>query len=139
MPTNSLKIKNIWSIVLNLAKDIFEVSLVSYLIFYLIDQIKQGFVSDFFNLNYILGVAIVSGIISAFSKEEESSTGPVEEKHLTIRDYIFIIVLAIIGATIIFYKIQGLGWLSWLVSIMAGVLIVVVSILLLSKDEEEKE
>jgi peptidoglycan/LPS O-acetylase OafA/YrhL len=132
MITNPNKLQNVWPIILNLAKDVFGVSLVSYLVFFLIDQIKQGFVSDFFNLNYILGVAVVSGIISAFSKEKEK-----EVKPLTIRDYIFIIVLAIIGAAIIFYKTQGLGWLSWLVSAVAGVLIVIVSILLLSKDEKE--
>lgn len=134
MLQNSLKIKNAWLIILNLAKDIFEVSLVSYLVFYLIDQIKQGFVSNFFNLNYILWTAIVSGIISAFSKEKEEKTKP-----LTTRDYIFITVLAIIGAAIIFYKTQDLGWLSWLVSAIAGILIVVISILLLSKDEEEEK
>ncbi len=48
----------------NLAKDIFYISFVSYLFFLAADLLVPGFVSNFFNLNIILIISTVFGIIT---------------------------------------------------------------------------
>jgi len=46
--------------------------------------------------------------------------------------------LGILGFAIIKYKTADLGWLSWMISIIAGILIILLSILVLDEDEEEE-
>jgi len=43
----------------------------------------------------------------------------------------------VIGAIIIWYAIQGIGWLSYLISILGGALILLLSILALEETEEQ--
>lgn len=113
---------------------LFQTLLVVYLILLLIEQIWQGFVSQYLNLNYLLIIVIVVGILDVFSEHQK----PVQER-VKKRDYIFIFLLGIAGFLIIKFKTSQLGWLSWLISIIAGILIVLLSILVLQEDENEKE
>lgn len=46
-----------------ISKDLFQVSLVTYLILLLLETVKTGFVSFFLDLNIILWVVLVSGVI----------------------------------------------------------------------------
>ncbi len=111
---------------------LFQTLLVTYLILLLVEQIWPKSVSIYLNLNYLLVIVILAGILDVFS-----------ERPLHIRqktkpfDYIFIAILGILGFTIIKYKTIDLGWLSWLISIIAGILIILLSILVLEEDDNE--
>lgn len=48
-----------------IAKDIFKISGISYVIFFILDFLNPGFVVNFLNLNLILIICIISGIITA--------------------------------------------------------------------------
>ena len=54
------------------------------------------------------------------------------------KDYIFILILGILGTAIIKYKTDTLGLLSWVISIIAGILIILISILVLEDEDDEK-
>jgi len=56
---------------------------------------------------------------------------------LTKKDYFFIAVLEISGMLIIWYKIKEIGNLAYLISIIAGVLIIFISLLLNEEDEKD--
>lgn len=45
-------------------KDIFIISLITFIVFFFLDLIKQGFVINYVNINIVLLVCILSGIIS---------------------------------------------------------------------------
>jgi len=117
--------------------EIFKISLISYLFFYLIESFKTDFISDYFNLSILLITAILSGIFTVLFKKE---TDEKEEKQIIrLKDYIFIIILGLIAAGIIYYKIKGLGWLSYIISAISGVIVILLSILLLNETNEDDQ
>ena len=108
---------------------LFQALLVSYLLLLLIEQIWTGSVSLYMNLNYLLISVIVIGVLDVFSEHEE----PKKEKPKSW-DYVFISILGVLGFIIIKFKTGELGGLSWLISIIAGILIILLSILVLEDD-----
>lgn len=124
-----------WHLIREIISEIFKVSLISYLIFYLIESFKEGFIIDYFNLNILLTITVLSGIFTVlFKKEAEEKK---EKQIIRPRDYIFIIILGLIAAVVIYYKIKGLGWLSYVISIVSGVIIILLSILLINESDED--
>ena len=109
---------------------LFQILLVTYLLLLLAEQIWSGSASAYINLNYMLIIVIASGILDAFS--EHITIGV---KKTTKLDYIFAIFIGVLGFIIIKFKTSELGILSWIISIVAGLLIILLSILIL----EEKD
>ena len=122
------KIKGEFAEIINHA---FQTILVVYLLLLLIEQIWSGTVSTYLNLNYVLIAVIILGVLDVFAEHEEKM--PEKPKK---RDYIFIYLFGIVGFGIIKYKTVELGWLSWLISIIAGILIILLSTLVLEEDED---
>ena len=116
-----------------LVNHLFQILLVTYLVLLLVEQIWTGMVSVYFNLNYLLIIVIISGILDVFSEHKK-----IPYKKPRPWDYIFIIILGVLGFLIIKYKTASLGWLSWLISIIAGILIILLSILVLEEDDEDE-
>ena len=109
----------------------FQTMLVTYLILLLIEEIWSGIVSHYLTLNYLLMIVIIAGILDIFSES------PIYKKEqVSVFDYVFITVLGLLGFAIIKYKTIDLGWLSWLISLIAGILIILLSILILEDDDE---
>ncbi|MBU3912551.1 MAG: hypothetical protein KKE50_00515 [Nanoarchaeota archaeon] len=115
----------------SLVNHIFQTLLVTYLILLLAEQIWTGLVSVYLNLNYLLIIVIIAGILDVFSEHYKKPS-----EKITKKDYLFISLLGIAGFLIIKFKTQSLGWLSWLISIIAGILIILLSLLVLEEDEE---
>ena len=59
-----------------------------------------------------------------------------EKEKIKKWDYVFVFVLGIIGFAIIKYKTVELGWLSWVISVIAGVLIILLSMLVMEDEDE---
>ena len=119
----------------SLVNHLFQTLLVTYLILLLLEQIWAGFVSTYLDLNYLLVIVIITGILDVFSEHSI-----IEKKKPKWYDYLFIVVLGILGFAIIKFKTTELDlWLSYTISIIAGILIILLSYLVLSDDEEEKE
>lgn len=106
---------------------LFQTLLVTYLILLLIEQIYTGFVSTYLNLNYLLILVIASGILDVFTKQKKT------KEKTKKSDYILIYALGILGAIIIKYKTADLSYLSWIISIIAGILIILLSHLIIEE------
>src|SRR3989344_8629879 len=102
----------------------FQTLLITYLILLLIEQIWTGLVSIYLNLNYLLIFVIITGILDVFSEQAHR-----KQEQIKKIDYLFITVLGILGFAIIKYKTSILGWLSLLISTIASILIILLSIL----------
>jgi hypothetical protein len=112
----------------------FQGFLVIYLLLLLIEQIWAKSISSYLNLNYLLISVIVFGILDVFSEYATKT-----EKPITKKDYFLIILPGIAGFVIIKFKTASLGWLSWLISIIAGILIILLSILVLQENENDED
>jgi len=108
---------------------LFQTILITYLLLLLIEQIWQGFVSTYLNLNYLLILTIILGILDVFSEHKK-----VEQKTKK-RDILLIYALGILGFIIIKFKTADLNYLSWIISIIAGILIILLSHLILEDEE----
>ena len=120
-----------------LLRDPFASLLTLYLIFILIDTIWDGELSKSINLNYFLVFVIATGILSFIRKDYAKKETIIEP--ITKSDYFFIGALSVIGSLIVWYKLQKIGILSYIISILAGILIFLLSVLVLEEEEEEEK
>ena len=127
----------IWKIAKELIADIFKISLLSYLLFYLIEDFFPGFVSGFFSMNILLGIVVWSGVFTVISQKEESKEGEGKEvkNKIRARDIVFIVILSIIAGGLIYLKTKDLGKLGLAISTISGIIILLMSILLLTEEE----
>ncbi len=112
-------------------QDIFSVSITLLLIFLLLEKIKEGFVSFFFNINILIVIVVVSGIITVLTGEEKAEEEPHGQK-LALGDFAIVLGLGALGTVVVWYQTARVGEISYLISITSGVLIILLSVLLLA-------
>lgn len=111
----------------------FQTLLITYLFLLFIEQIWAGFVSTYLNLNYLLVIVIILGCFNIFSEH----SGKAEER-INKKDYFFITLLGIASFLIIKFKTADLDWLSWVISIITGVLIILLNLLILNEKNQDE-
>ncbi len=112
----------------------FQVSLVAFLGFYLIENVRAGFVANFFNVNIFLWAAIVTGILSTVwpMVVPEALAG----KQPTWKDYVWMVLLALGTVALVWYKISSIGWLVAVLAPLCGLIVLGLSLLVyFDKDE----
>lgn len=129
--------KNPVKTILSGAKSLFAASLIIYLAGFLLEIVLPGFISNNFNLNWILGIVLLLGLLAAFS-EEETEEKEVEKPKKS--DYWLFIGLGIIGGLLMFYRSDLNLVPRILFSLFVAIFITAISLfLLLNKDEESPE
>lgn len=104
----------------DLLQYLFQLALVSYLGFYLIENLKPGFVSDYFNLNIVLYVTIISGILASLWP----AIAPAAREHRTgWKHYLGLLLVAVLAAIFVWYKIQTLGPWAKLIAPVSGLIV----------------
>ncbi|MDZ7798461.1 MAG: hypothetical protein U5L76_02470 [Patescibacteria group bacterium] len=115
-------------------------SLIFYLLYYLIELLSDGFVTKFYNLNYHLLLVIVFGILAiGFNDSNKKIIEDNEIKKTRksiILEYISVIIITLISVLVIYYKTRDLGNLSFLISALLGLLIILVSYLIMKIDKK---
>ena len=119
---------------IHLNKNIFQYLLIFYLVILLVQEYNENFLK-FLNMNYMLILTIVLGIITVLTYKPKQ----VEKKKLTSLDNYFIYFLGIVGAVLVYFKINDLGWISYLISALSGILIVTLNKLIVEEDENNFE
>ena len=119
---------------IHLNKNIFQYLLIFYLVILLVQEYNENFLK-FLNMNYTLILTIVLGIITVLTYKPKQ----VEKKKLTSLDNYFIYFLGIVGAVLVYFKINDLGWISYLISALSGILIIVLNKLIVEEDENNFE
>lgn len=119
------------------AQGLFPYILIFYLILFLLENLFTGFVSNNFNLNWVLGVVLFLGFLAAFAPEvvKEGIEKPPQKN-----DYLLIIVMGIIGGIIMFAKLE-VGIIARLLTsgVIGAIIIFLGYYILTAKDEEEIE
>jgi hypothetical protein len=58
------------NIIHTISREFFQVFLVTYLLLTLAETFREGFVSNFFNINYLLAVVLISGVAMVLTESE---------------------------------------------------------------------
>lgn len=118
---------------INLNKLIFQCILIFYLLLLLIREFYPKFLYVL-NLNYLLIAVIILGVITVLTYEPKK-----KQEKPTKKDYYLIYILGIVGTILIYIKIKSLGWISYLIAVIAGILIILLSKLVLEEDDEKED
>jgi heme A synthase len=121
--------------VCSLLQTLFSVTLVTYLLLILMETLFEGSVSSYLNLEYMLVVVIIIGIAASLtvSTKEKGS----QARKPTLKNLLMIICAGVGGAVMVWYKIREIGWPAYVVSVVSGALIVILSIVIWQGDKEE--
>ena len=84
--------------------------------------------------NYLI-VTIVLGIITVLTYKPKED---IKKQKLRRIDNYFIYLLGIVGAFLVYFKIKDLGWISYLISIISGILIITLNKLIVKEEDEDK-
>ena len=125
------KPKNRLQQLISINKALFEQLLVSYLLLLLIEEIWPKSVTPYLNMNILLILVIITGAVAVLTQKEEQKI----ISKPTRKDYLLIGILGIAGAGIIFYKTKEIGWLSYVISAVSGILIILLSCLVINEEE----
>jgi hypothetical protein len=99
----------------------FQVALVSFLGFYLVESLRAGFIANFFNINIFLWAAVLTGILSTVWPMAVPEA-KVEEKP-SRKDYVWMILLALSTVAVVWYKISSIGWLAKVIAPLSGLIV----------------
>lgn len=119
-----------------LVAELFQVSLVTYLGLQILETVKTGYVSDFFDVNLLLTIVAGSGIVTTFMTPAHIPSAPQPypgiTKKLSEWEWYFLVGLAAGGGFLVYYKTQTLGTIAIAISVLAGAIIALLSYLLLT-------
>lgn len=120
--------------VVALAQEVFVALLITFILLLLVETTWGKSVSPYLNLNYLLIAVIVVGVVAILTSRERVK---VEEGRLARRDIVMVVCAGLAGAAIVWYKTKEIGWPSYVVSVISGGLIVLLSLLIGKGDERE--
>jgi len=130
--------KNLIKTILSGGKKLFVIALIVYLVGFLLEITLPGFISNNFNLNYVLVVVLILGVLAVLAPDEETKEEIVEKPRKA--DYLMFAGMGIIGGLLMFYKSDLNLVPRILFSIFVAGFIIAISIYLLTaKDEEDSE
>jgi amino acid transporter len=118
-------------------RDIFVAALVVYLVLLMLEWVKRGFASFFFNMDILLAVVLVTGIIALItggaSKVDDASR-PVPWPRPVV--FLGACALGVAGMVIIYFGTSATGGVLFWSLVTGGILIVVLTMLLLFNGEK---
>ena len=111
----------------------FQILLTIFLLLLLFQEFFS--IPKWININYFLIIVIIFGVITVITNNE-TETEKVQPAIITKKDYVLIAISGIVGAIIVWYKIRDIGWVSYLIGCMSGLLIITLSILMIEESNE---
>lgn len=97
----------------------------------MLENLFTGFVSNNFDLNYVLYSLILVGMVSLFGNfQKEIIFEP--KINSTISDYILIIIFAFFGSILIFFKVDLIFFWRLVICFVSGILIFLISLVTIS-------
>jgi len=110
----------------------FQIMLFLFLLILLLKEFFPTDVSLMININWFMIAVIVLGISSILFPLKGIRQ---IKKPSSWRDYLLILFLGILGALLIFLKLNNLGRISYFISILGGLIIILLSWILLKEKD----
>jgi len=114
---------------LRINSTIFSIIIIIYLLLLIINQFWDRFIKEYININSVFILLLISGTFFLFPiiKEEEEFK---EKRKLEREDIFLFLIMGIICAVLVWIKIKNFGIISYIISIISGLLTLVLPILL---------
>ena len=133
--------------------ELFQVSLVTYLVLLLAENIVPGSVSDFFNLNILLALVVTGCVFMVLPVSEkkwkdekkmlqkflhlafeewDKEVGRVKKSRF---EWLYVFLVSYGGGALVYYKTRELGAIAIALAILAGIIIWLLSHLILSEED----
>ena len=122
--------------ILKIGKKLFPVVLLAYLVLFLLEVSFPGFVSNSFNLNWVLGGVLVLGVLVAVAPEEQEGPEIIEKPKKS--DYWLFIGLGLISGVLMYFKSDLGFWWRLSLAIISALLITGFCLGLMLMDDQEK-
>ncbi|MCH7493026.1 hypothetical protein IID19_05600 [Patescibacteria group bacterium] len=136
----SNRVEYLWEFSKEIINDIFKVSLITYLAFLIIEDLKTGFISYFFDLKVLLVITIVSGILTILLGHEEShEEGNEKYKRSKYKYYIISVIFGLFSSALIYFRIKEIGSVALVLSIVSGFLVALVAIQFVDDDQPSND
>jgi len=110
-------------------RDLFQYTLVTYLILLLIETVWGKRVSHFLDLNNFLIAVIVSGVMADFFSVKKLENSEKVSRNILKGDYFLMSIFGIISVLIVWYKSASLGSLLLLLLVVSELAIVLLLML----------
>lgn len=122
--------------ILEAIREIFPYALLIYLIFFLLEVLFPGFISNNnFDLNYLLVAVIILGFFSVFAPPIEKIEEPPQKS-----DRNLIVILTILSFLVLFFRTRDMGMSGLVISLVGSLIVTGMSVILIYfPDEDEKE
>jgi hypothetical protein len=117
--------------ILELVPQLFTITLIFYLILFLLENLFPGFVSNNFDLNIFLLPIFILGILSAFAPTPKK-----EEKPVNITDYVMVGFLSLLAFIVLWYKTKEMGTSGLIIALGGSILVAMISLVILLASEE---
>ncbi len=120
----------------HIVSNVFQFLLFAFLLILLAKEFYPKIINSYVNINWFMIIVIILGAISIIfpPKKENKEEGKPKKS-----DFVLIIFLGVIGAILIYLKLRNLGWISYVISILGGFIIIILSWLLLTEKDNEKK
>ena len=113
-----------------ITSEFFYYSLFTYIILFISETLRRGFVSYFFDLNMLLAIVLFSGGIMIVTNNDKLKTSKLSSAE--IQNTIF---LAFGAGILVYYRTQTLGKLAWVLSAITILIISLTSVVLINEKE----
>jgi len=120
-----MELKNLAS---KVARDIFYVSFFSFLGFFILENFKAGFVTNYINVNIVLTICLLAGIAVLFQKEAGS-----ERAEKAWKNYLLMLFVSLLAMVLVWQVISASGIINFSLIILAGIIVFLAQLSIKSK------
>ena len=105
-------LNNLGQLILNIFKILFPVSVITFIIYFIIENFKVGIISNYFDMHYLLLIALVSGFFLLMFNHKKNSYFPYKK--------LLSIILTLLIIFISFQYLQNIEKMRYFISLLIG-------------------
>ncbi len=122
-----------------MVKEVFLTALITYVVLTIVDKLIPGFVSRQFNMEVLLGIVLLTGVLSVFLLQREPPSNVVPATPRSRRWLIlYASIFGLLAAILVWLQTAQLGWISIPMAVVSGLTLVALALLLQQDDDDEK-
>lgn len=101
----------------------FQTALTSYLLFYLLENLKPGFIASFFDLDILMWSTIGIGTLSTIWPMMVSGSYGLKKDRQKMADFVWLTLLSGGTIAVVWLKVSSIGWLVNIIAPISGLVV----------------
>ena len=119
--------------IIKVSQTIFSVSMITFIVYFLLEQLKVGLISNYFDLNILPVLAIISGLfVVLFGEKPRRLKAEYHKKRQTT----LIVILTLIISALIFQSLQNFAEMRYFITLAAVILSAIILSLFIRYDDD---